>query len=88
MPEILAEAGNCRDAEELTGETVIPLAPFIQPEQLEGILTTGAENRQCREAAQAPEIAAIFWTRAPQLHGHAMWTKFVKRMRELAPDSE
>lgn len=88
VPEILAEAGTYRSAEELAEGTVLPLAPFIQPEQLEGILNAWSENGQCREAARAPEIAAIFWAQAPQLHGLAAWTTFVKRVREIAPDSE
>ncbi len=31
-----------------------------------------------------PDVAAHFWTQAPQLHGHAVWTEFVSRLRELA----
>ncbi|MDG9709614.1 hypothetical protein [Streptomyces sp. DH10] len=84
VAEILAAAGSYRDAEHFAESVVIPLAGFIQPEQLEGILTAWAENLDCRAASKMPEIAALFWTRAPQLHGLAGWTKFVKRVRELA----
>ncbi|MFE3410508.1 hypothetical protein ACFXMT_19940 [Streptomyces mirabilis] len=84
VAEILAAAGKYRDAEHFAESVVIPLAGFIQPEQLEGILTAWAENLDCRAAAKMPEIAALFWTRAPQLHGLAAWTEFVKRVRELA----
>ncbi|MFC8453105.1 hypothetical protein [Kitasatospora sp. NPDC057223] len=84
VAEILIEAGSYRSAEELTEGTVIPVARFIQPEQLEDILTAWAENPQCREAAKMPELAALLWTQAPQLHGHPAWTEFVKRVRGAA----
>ncbi|WP_316784321.1 hypothetical protein [Streptomyces sasae] len=84
VAEILAAAGRYRDAEHFAESVVIPLAGFIQPEQLEGILTAWADNQECRVAAKMPEFAALFWTKAPQLHGLAAWTKFVKRVREVA----
>ena len=31
-----------------------------------------------------PEFAALFWTKAPQLHGLAAWAEFVKRVQGLA----
>jgi hypothetical protein len=83
LAEILAAAPTYRSAEEFAERTVIPLAHVIQPDQLEAILTAWAENSQCREAARMPELAALFWMQAPQLHGLAAWTSFIKRVREL-----
>ncbi|MEU2915315.1 hypothetical protein ACFYM3_21545 [Streptomyces massasporeus] len=84
VAEILAAAGSYRAGEHFGESVVIPLASFIRPEQLEGILTAWAENQECRAAAKMPDLAALFWTKAPQLHGLAAWTEFVKRVRELA----
>ncbi|MEU2776096.1 hypothetical protein ABZ646_24980 [Streptomyces sp. NPDC007162] len=84
MADILAAAGSYRTAEHFAESVVIPLAGFIQPAQLEGILTAWAENQECRAAAKMPEFAALFWTKASQLHGLAAWAEFVKRVRELA----
>jgi hypothetical protein len=84
VAEILAAAGSYRAGEHFGESVVIPLASFIRPEQLEGILTAWAENQECRAAAKMPDLAALFWTKAPQLHGLAAWTEFVKRVRGLA----
>ncbi|WP_329351860.1 hypothetical protein OG226_41220 [Streptomyces sp. NBC_01261] len=84
VAEILAAAGNYRAGEHFAESVVIPLAGFIQPEQLEGILTAWAEHQDCRAAAKMPDFAALFWAKAPQLRGLAVWTEFVKRVRELA----
>lgn len=88
LANILASAGGWRTAESLTEAAVIPCAPFIQPEQLDGILTAWAENAQCREAAAMPRLAEVFWAQAPQLRSHPAWAAFVTRVRELAPDSD
>ncbi|MFG3016784.1 hypothetical protein ACGFZB_41305 [Streptomyces cinerochromogenes] len=84
MANILDAAGSYRTAEHFAESVVIPLAGFIQPEQLEGILTAWAENQECRAAAKMPEFAALFWTKAPQLHGLPAWAEFVKRVQGLA----
>ncbi|WP_051816784.1 hypothetical protein [Kitasatospora sp. NRRL B-11411] len=88
VAEILAEAATYRSAEHFAAHGLLPIARFVQPDQLGGILTAWAENQDCRAAAQMPRLAALFWREAPQLHGLAAWTDFVKRVRELVGTDE
>ncbi|MGW2137643.1 hypothetical protein ACWCW2_16740 [Streptomyces sp. NPDC001773] len=88
LAPILASAGGWRTAERLTTMTVIPCARLIRPEQLDSILTAWAENPQCREASGMTDLAVTFWTQATHLQSHPAWMAFVKRVRELSPDSQ
>lgn len=88
LASMLSRVGHWRSAENLAQWAVIPCGHFIQPEQLDGILTAWAENPRCREAGDMPEHAWFLWTQAPQLQTHPAWAAFVKRVRELAPKPE
>ncbi|GAA2338578.1 hypothetical protein OKJ48_04730 [Streptomyces kunmingensis] len=82
VAQILAAADGYRQGERFGASVVIPLAGLIQPEQLGDILEAWAGNVDCRAATRMPALAALFWTKSPQLHSHPAWAEFVRQVRE------
>jgi len=87
---LFALAGSYRGAEELGHRVLLPVAPFLNRQQVAEVLATAGSNSQIYYAGEMPSILARFFDRTERFHGEltAMWQELLQSFvaREEDPD--
>ncbi|MFD3565032.1 hypothetical protein ACFWVU_36040 [Streptomyces sp. NPDC058686] len=89
VADILEAAQSWRTAESTAKQTVSTCAPYVTSEQLSDILSSWAENYECRTASGMLELAVKFFFLVPSsLRKDSAWQTFLDSVREQEePDS-